>query len=173
MYYGKINKHDIANGEGVRVSLFVSGCPHKCKGCFNPETWDYDYGEEFTEDTFKEIIEALAPEHISGLTILGGEPLAPRNILDITALCVGIRRIYPNKTIWIYTGYTWEDVKDKVIYLGRYSYTRVFDYIDVLVDGRFILEEKDISLNFRGSRNQRIIDVPKSLSSRSVVLKEV
>lgn len=173
MYYGKINTHDIANGEGVRVSLFVSGCPHKCKGCFNPETWNYDYGEEFTVDTFKEIIEALAPEHISGLTILGGEPLAPRNILDITALCVGIRRIYPTKTIWLYTGYVWEDVKDEVVYLGRYSYTSIFDYIDVLVDGRFILEEKDISLKFRGSRNQRIIDVPKSLSSGSVVLKEV
>lgn len=165
MNYGKINKHDIANGEGVRVSLFVSGCPHRCKDCFNPETWSYEYGEEFTANTISEIINALEPEHISGLTILGGEPLAPTNVLSLLDLCSIVQYIYPNKTIWLYTGYDWEDIIE--------DDPRILDYIDVLVDGRFILEEKDISLKFRGSRNQRIIDVPKSLSSGSVVLKEV
>lgn len=166
MNYGKINKHDIANGEGVRVSLFVSGCPHHCKGCFNPETWNYFYGEEFTQETKLEIFRALGEDHNAGLTILGGEPLSPYNIKTVEGLCRSIRRLrvyFPKKTIWIYTGYTWDEVKD----------LEIMKYIDVLVDGRFIESKKDISLKFRGSTNQRIIDVPASLSSGSVVLKEV
>lgn len=162
MNYGKINKHDIANGEGVRVSLFVSGCPHHCKGCFNPETWDYDYGEEFTRYTLSELIDALKPHYIEGLTILGGEPLSHRHLFDVVGICLVVKSFYPNKSIWVYTGYKYEDIDPK--YLKD---------IDVLVDGRFIERFKDISLKFRGSSNQRIIDVPASLSSGSVVLKEV
>lgn len=164
MNYGKINKHDIANGEGVRVSLFVSGCPHHCKGCFNPETWDYNYGSEFTIDTYDEIINALIPDHIAGLTILGGEPLAEKNIELVTDICYYVKYIYRgDKSIWLYTGYDWEIIKNY----------KIMEYIDVLVDGRFIERFKDISLKFRGSANQRIIDVPASLSSGSMVLKEV
>lgn len=162
MYYGKLNKHDIANGEGVRVSLFVSGCPHRCKGCFNPETWDYNYGEPFTDDIVKELIKALRPAHIEGLTILGGEPLAEKNLWEVLGLCGAMKRLYPHKSIWVYTGYTYEELPPQLL-----------KDIDVLVDGRFIESKKDITLKFRGSSNQRIIDVPKSLKAGEVVLKEV
>lgn len=163
MYYGKINKHDIANGEGVRVSIFVSGCEHKCKGCFNPETWDFFYGDEFHADTYLEILKALDDDHIAGLTVLGGEPLHGRNRHMVTTLCGAIKRERPGKTIWLYTGFNYEEVKDLPI----------MEYIDVLVDGRFIESKKDISLKFRGSSNQRIIDVRASRLTGSVVLKEV
>ena len=158
--YGKINKTDIANGTGVRVSLFVSGCRNHCKGCFNPETWNFNYGDEFTVETVQEIYNALKPDYISGLTILGGDPFEPENIDLVTALCVMVKSHYPNKTIWIYTGYQYEDFKNHLI----------CNYIDVLVDGRFEIDEKDITLKFKGSRNQRIIDVPASRSSDSIVL---
>ena len=162
MNYGKINKTDIANGPGVRVSIFVSGCPHKCPGCFNPETWDYEYGETFTIKTIAEILDAMAPDYISGLTILGGEPLDDKNINDVTWLAVKANRYYPNKSIWVYTGGLYEKVKNAPI----------MRYIDVLVDGPFIEAKKDISLKFRGSRNQRIIDVQASRASGSVKLWE-
>lgn len=163
MYYGKINKTDIANGTGVRVSLFVSGCSHKCKGCFNREAWNYDYGEPFTYKTIAEILEALAPDHIAGLTILGGEPMDPENINTVAWLVLEARRKYPNKSIWIYTGYTWDMVKRDL----------VTDLIDVLVDGPFIEAQKDITLKFRGSKNQRIIDVQATKKSGDLVLLEV
>lgn len=163
MRYGKINKTDIANGTGVRVSLFVSGCRNRCKGCFNPETWDFNYGEEYTSETWYEILYAMSPDYIAGLSILGGDPFEPENIAEITYLCKDIREAYPDKTIWIYTGYLYEDLKD----------LEIMEYIDVLVDGRFIEAEKDLSLAFRGSRNQRIIDVPASRSSGSVTLKQL
>ena len=160
MRYGKINTLDIANGTGVRVSLFVSGCRNRCKGCFNPETWSFDYGEPFTLWTLEEILDALAPQFIDGLSILGGDPFEPENIEAVTDLCYEAKRFYPNKTIWIYTGYLYEDFKDLPI----------MEYIDVLVDGRFIEAQKDISLKFRGSTNQRIIDVQASRSSGTIKL---
>lgn len=163
MNYGKINKHDIANGVGVRVSLFVSGCRNRCKGCFNPETWAFDYGEPFTMKTVVEILAALKPEYISGLSILGGEPFEPENRDRIEQLCAWVKCLYPTKTIWIYTGYLYEDLKD----------LPVMGYADVLVDGQFIEAEKDLRLRFRGSRNQRIIDVQASRRAGSVVLLEL
>lgn len=160
MNYGKINKTDVANGPGVRVSLFVSGCRNRCKGCFNPETWDFNYGEEYTPDTFVEICSALRDNHISGLSILGGDPFEPENRLEVEATCATIKQHYPTKTIWIYTGYLYEDLKD----------LPVMEYIDVLVDGPFIESQKDLTLKFRGSKNQRIIDVQASRSSGTLKL---
>ncbi len=152
MNYGRINKNDIANGPGVRVSLFVSGCRNHCKGCFQPETWDFNYGEEFTLKTFLEIDNALDFEHITGLTILGGDPFEPENIEIVTELCRLVHINNRGKTIWIYTGYLYEDLKD----------LEIMNYIDVLVDGPFMENLKDISLQFRGSSNQRIIDIPRT-----------
>lgn len=160
MNFGKLNKTDIANGPGVRVSLFVSGCRNRCKGCFNPETWDFDYGEKYTADTFVEICSALRADHIAGLSILGGDPFEPENRLEVEATCATIKQNYPTKNIWIYTGYLYEDLKD----------LPVMRFVDVLVDGPFIESEKDLRLAFRGSRNQRIIDVQASRRAGSVVL---
>lgn len=158
MNYGRINKTDIANGPGVRVSLFVSGCRNHCKGCFQPETWDFNYGEEYDGvNTANDIVKALTPDYISGLSILGGDPMEPENIDEVTSLCYIVKLLFPNKTIWLYTGYTWEDI--------RIRYPEILNYIDVLVDGPFIEDLKDISLAFRGSSNQRIIDVPATLKT--------
>lgn len=160
MNYGKINKTDIANGTGVRVSLFVSGCRNHCKGCFQPETWNFEYGKFYTPLTKREIIKALAPEYISGLTVLGGDPLEPENYGAVLYLCKQVKELYPEKTIWLYTGYLYE----------VYAYSELMEYIDVLVDGKFIEELKDVSLKFRGSSNQRIIDVKKTRELGEVVL---
>jgi anaerobic ribonucleoside-triphosphate reductase activating protein len=170
MYYGALKKTDIANGPGVRVSLFVSGCRHHCKECFNPETWNFDYGEPFTEDTISEIMEALSPDYIKGITILGGEPFEPENQRGLLELYRTIRANYPKKTVWVYTGYTLErDLRS-----GGSVRTEVTDeilsMIDVLVDGEFVLEQKNITLKFRGSENQRIICVPESLATGRTVL---
>ena len=162
MYYGRIKKTDIANGPGIRVSLFVSGCRNHCKGCFQPETWDFNYGQEYDGvNTTNEIIEALSPEYISGLSILGGDPIERENISEVVTLCYLVKRLYPNKTIWLYTGYKYEDIAE--------MYPNVLEVIDVMVDGPFVEELKDISLVFRGSSNQRIIDVPESIRSGRVV----
>ena len=162
MYYGKIKKTDIANGPGVRVSLFVSGCRNHCKGCFQPETWSFNYGQEYDGvNTVNEIIEALSPEYISGLSILGGDPIERENISEVVTLCNLVKRLYPDKTIWLYTGYNYEDIAE--------IYPNVLEVIDVMVDGPFVEELKDISLVFRGSSNQRIIDVPESIRSGRVV----
>lgn len=158
MNYCSIKKTDIANGEGVRVSLFVSGCRNHCEGCFQPETWDFNYGKEFTEETEKEILEALKPSYISGLTVLGGEPFEPENQKVLTPFLQKVRSTYPEKNIWCYTGYIIE--KDLLPQTGRKhtnSTPIMLSCIDVLVDGPFIKEEKNISLAFRGSENQRII----------------
>lgn len=159
MNYATIKVVDVANGPGVRVSLFVSGCEHCCKGCFNPETWDFDYGEEYTDYTMRRILALCEPEHIKGLSILGGEPLHPRNEAAVRRLCCMFKRFYPDKTIWLYTGYLWEEIKQ--MYLLR--------YVDVLVDGPFNASLKDLNLLFRGSSNQRIIDVQRSLATKRVV----
>lgn len=170
MNYGEIKKTDIANGPGVRVSLFVSGCTHHCKGCFNPETWDFDYGNPFTEDTQEQIFKLLAPEYIAGLTVLGGEPFEPQNQRVLASFLKEARKRHPQKNIWCYTGY----LLDEELWKGSPARCEVTDemlsYLDVLVDGEFMQEEKDVSLRFRGSRNQRLIDVPESLNQGKVCL---
>ena len=149
MNYAEIKKVDIANGPGVRVSLFVSGCRNHCKGCFNPETWDFDYGRPFTRATEDEIIEALRPSWIQGLSILGGEPTEEENAAVLIPFLKRVRAVLPDKDIWLYSGYTYEVLRDK----------EILTLADVLVDGPFLLEQKDAGLAFRGSRNQRIIDL--------------
>lgn len=162
MNYGNIKNYDIADGPGVRVSLFVSGCRHHCKGCFNAETWDFQYGQPYTEETEKEILEALAPDYIQGFTLLGGEPFEPENQPELAKLLKKIRGSYPNKDIWCYSGYLY----DVDMVPGGKVFTEVTEEmlscIDVLVDGEFIEAEKDLSLVFRGSRNQRILLLAKA-----------
>lgn len=170
MNYATIKKHDIANGLGVRVSLFVSGCTHHCKGCFNPETWDFNYGKEFTEEVMNEVIAALAPDYISGLSLLGGEPFEPSNQAVLAPFLTRIKSLYPTKDIWCYSGYNFESdmLTGK---LGDSSITdEMLHNIDYLVDGEFVESLKDISLRFKGSSNQRIIDVQKSLAEDNLVL---
>lgn len=170
MNYCQIKKHDIADGLGVRVSLFVSGCTHHCKGCFQPETWDFEYGELFSEDTENEIIDALKPDYIKGLTLLGGEPFEPQNQKELLPFLKKLKEIYPKKDIWCYTGY----LMDKELLedsRARCEYTdEMLSLIDVLVDGEFVLEKRNLMLKFRGSENQRIIDVKKSLKEKNIVL---
>ena len=161
MNYAKIKPVDIANGEGVRVSLFVSGCSHKCKGCFNSELWDYSAGQEMTTEHLAEIMDLCSKPYISGLSLLGGEPLDPKNVDGVTGVAQLFKKYYHNKTIWCYTGYRFEEVK----------HLSIMKYIDVLVDGRFVQALKDPRLKFRGSSNQRIIDVKKSLGSGRIVLR--
>lgn len=146
MNYSKIKNYDVANGDGVRVTLFVSGCTKHCKGCFNPETWDFDNGLPFTNRVKYTILDMCEPDYISGLTLLGGEPLHPRNVEVVTDLMKAFKERFPQKTIWCYTGYRLEEVKD----------LPGLKYVDVLVDGEFVEELKDISLVFRGSSNQQI-----------------
>ena len=170
MNYGNIKFNDIANGEGVRVSLFVSGCTHHCKNCFNKETWDFDYGQPFTLETEQSIIDALRPEHINGLTLLGGEPMEPANQKALLPFIKRVKETYPNKTIWCYSGYLFDS---ELLSPSRAHCPwthELLSYIDVLVDGEFVEELKDITLRFKGSSNQRIIDVPASLQSSKVVL---
>ena len=161
MNYANIKKYDIADGPGVRVSLFVSGCRHHCKGCFNSEAWDFEYGRPYTAETEAEILEALKPGYIAGLTLLGGEPFEPENQVELVTLLRKVRETYPEKSIWSYTGF----VYDKDLVPGGRAYTDVTDemlsYLDVLVDGPFVEELKDITLQFRGSSNQRIIKMDK------------
>ena len=161
MNYSGIKSFSIENGTGVRVSLFVSGCRHHCKGCFNEETWDFEYGKRFTWETVHEIEELLANPNISGLSILGGDPMEPENRLEVIALCGYVRYKFPEKTIWMWTGYDF--IEDGLIDLP------IMKYIDVLIDGRFEEDKKDLSLAYRGSSNQRVIDVKKSLEHRCAI----
>lgn len=160
MNYSGIKYADIANGTGVRVSLFVSGCRNHCEGCFNKQTWDFNYGSKFTYETLNELIERVGREYISGITILGGEPFEPQNINTVTTIIMSMKQAYPHKDVWVYTGYLYENLKDY----------EAMKYIDILVDGRFIQDKKDISLKFRGSSNQRIIDVKKSLQKNETII---
>jgi len=165
MNYCMIKPFDIANGTGIRVSVFVSGCTHHCKGCFQPETWDFSYGEEFTEETVEKIFVMLRKPQIRGLTVLGGEPFEPENQKVLTPFLKRVKEEFKNKDIWCYTGYLF----DKELLLSsraRCEFTdEMLSYIDVLVDGRFVESQKNLMLKFKGSENQRIIDVKKSLKS--------
>ena len=159
MYYGKIRENDIANGSGVRVSLFVSGCRNHCKNCFQPETWDFHYGQPYTGEAEKHIIESLSHTYIQGLTLLGGEPFEPENQEVLVRLLRKVKAIYPEKDVWCYTGYTLEQVKQDGSHCRCAVTDEMLSLIDVLVDGRYEDELRDISLKFRGSSNQRLIDM--------------
>ncbi len=164
MNYGKIIYCDVANGEGCRTSLFVSGCTHHCPGCFNPETWAFDFGEPFDETVEKKIVDSLEPSHIAGLTILGGEPMEISNQEVLYPFLKKVKESVPDKTVWIYSGFTWEELNDRENRRCHGPHTKeILSMTDVLVDGRFIIEKKDITLAFRGSSNQRILDAKKSL----------
>lgn len=170
MNYGEIKNYDIANGEGVRVSLFVSGCTHHCKNCFNPETWSFEYGKPFTKETEDYIIECLSPDYIDGLSLLGGEPFEPQNQEVLLPFLRKVKNELPNKNIWCYTGYLF-DRELLSESRARCEFTdEMLSLIDVLVDGEFVQAMHDISLAFRGSSNQRIIDVQKSLETGEVKL---
>ena len=169
MNYATIKNCDIANGPGVRVSLFVSGCTHRCPGCFNEVAWDFAYGQPFTEETVQMILNMLRPHYIQGLTLLGGEPFEPQNQPAVVQLLRRVREELPEKSIWAFSGYLF----DRDILSGRLGDTSEYlSYLDVLVDGPFVEAKKNLSLRFRGSENQRLIDVKKSLASGSVVLWE-
>ena len=203
MYYGNIKKTDIADGPGVRVSLFVSGCTHHCKGCFQPETWDFEYGLPYTKRTQEEILTALSPSYIAGLTLLGGEPFEPENQRELTVLLRRVREEFPQKNVWCYTGYKYEELTENRDILKGYAAqdtsdvtedplcpdkaspentfkqspvcevtSEMISLIDVLVDGEFVEGQKNIMLKFRGSENQRLIDLRKTISSGSIVLWE-
>ena len=169
MNYANIKTYSIENGTGVRVSLFVSGCTHHCKDCFNEQAWDFEYGNPFTADTENAVIEALAPDYMAGITLLGGEPMEPVNQRGLLPLLKRIRKELPQKTVWAYTGYVYEDLLE-----GGRAHCEVTEDLlslcDILVDGPFIAEKKNISLRFRGSENQRIIDLKATRETGKVVL---
>ena len=172
MYYSVIKPVDIADGVGVRVSLFVSGCTHHCKGCFQPRTWAFDYGQPYTKETEEQLLSLLAPSYIRGLTLLGGEPMEPDNQRALLPLLQRVREELPQKDIWCYSGYTLEELKGDS--RARCEVTdEMLSLIDVLVDGEFVEEKRNISLKFRGSENQRLIDLKKTLAQGSVVAYEL
>lgn len=172
MNYADIKKIDVANGEGVRVSVFVSGCNHHCKGCFNQCAWDFNYGKKFTEKEEQQIIDYMNHDYISGLSLLGGEPLEPRNQEGLLPLVKKVKEKFPNKDIWCYTGFDFE--KDVVEKMAKNNETtrELLKYIDIIVDGKFEEDKKDLKLQFRGSSNQKIVDVKKSLQTGKIV-KEI
>lgn len=172
MKYAKIKKCDVANGPGVRVSLFVSGCNHHCKNCFNREAWDFNYGQEFTKNEQNEIIDDLKPEYITGLSLLGGEPFERTNQEGLVPLLKKVKQAYPDKKIWCYTGFTFDKqiLGEMIEKENRESTKEMLNNIDYIVDGRFVEELKDPKLRFRGSSNQRIIDVKKSLEQNEIVI---
>lgn len=164
MKYAQIREMDVTNGSGIGVALFTQGCPYHCKNCFNPETWDFDKGIDWTKETENNIIELLKPKYITRLSILGGEPLVERNIAPLTALLKRVKGIYPDKQVWLYTGGDFEVLEG--------LYEEIFQYIDILIDGRYIDDLRDYKLKWRGSSNQRIIDVQKSLKEGETILYE-
>jgi anaerobic ribonucleoside-triphosphate reductase activating protein len=172
MNYAEIKWTDIANGEGVRISLFVSGCTHHCKNCFNEVAWDFSYGKPFDEEIQQKILSFLGESYIAGLSILGGEPLEPENQAGLLPFVEEVRKRYPQKDIWCYTGWTFDPVTGELCEKQKNTpYTRrLISLFDVLVDGAFIEELKKITLKFRGSSNQRVLDVKKSLEEKQAVL---
>lgn len=170
MYYGNIKKYDIANGEGVRISLFVSGCTNHCKNCFQPETWDFAYGKPYTKETEAEILDFLKNDFCKGLSLLGGDPFEFSNQEELVKLCKKAKELYPNKDIWAWTGFILDqDLLDGGRRHGPMT-DELLSYIDVLVDGPFVEEKKNIQLAFRGSENQRVIDLKKSLAQNEIIL---
>ena len=165
MHYGAIRTCDIANGIGIRVTLFVSGCTNHCKGCFQPETWDFNYGQEYTQETEKTLLEALSKPNRAGLTLLGGEPFEPENQRVLVGLIRKVKEQYPDKNIWAYTGFTYENLRDPSFVKHCEVTDEILDNIDILVDGRFEEELKDLSLEFRGSSNQRILNLKEMRDS--------
>ena len=172
MHYGNIKNCDVANGEGVRVTLFVSGCTNRCEHCFQPETWDFYYGEEFTPAVKDKIIAMLAPSYINGLTILGGEPFEPQNQRSLLPFLKRVREVYPNKTIWVFSGFTYEELTREGSHPRCECTDDILDNIDVLVDGRYEHDKRNLMLKFRGSSNQRLIDMKKTRAVGKVILLE-
>lgn len=170
MHYSTIKDCDIANGIGVRITLFVSGCTNHCKNCFQPQTWDFDFGEPFTEETEEKLLEMLKPDYINGLTLLGGEPMEPQNQRALVPFLKRVRKAYPNKNIWCFTGFTYEILKTDGSHPRCEVTDEMLSLIDVLVDGRYVDELKDLTLQFRGSSNQRLIDMVKTRENGEVTL---
>ncbi len=169
MNYGAIKKCDIANGVGVRTVLFVSGCTHHCKGCFQPETWNFDYGERYTKETEDEIIESLRPDYVDGITLLGGEPFEPENQRELVKLLRRIKKELPQKTVWSFSGFTYEELTGDSRAVCEVT-NEMLSMLDVLVDGEFVEAQRNISLRFRGSENQRLIDMNKTRKEGKIVL---
>lgn len=172
MNYCNIKDCDIADGPGVRVTLFVSGCTNHCKGCFQPETWNFNYGDEFTKDVEDKLIKLLEPHYIAGLTLLGGDPFEPSNQIALLPFVRRVRECFPEKSIWAYSGFTYEELKMDGAHPRCEATDELLGLLDVLVDGRFVEEKKDLRLRFRGSSNQRIIDVKKTIACGKIVLWE-
>ena len=172
MNYGEIKFYDIANGTGVRTSLFVSGCRNCCEDCFNRETWSFDFGKPYTKETENAIIESLKPDYIAGLSVLGGEPFEQENQPEVLNLIRRVKRELPGKTVWIYSGFTFEEILSGSRASGKTA-EEILSLADVLVDGRFDKTKKNVSLKFKGSENQRIIDLERSLSQKKVVIEEL
>ena len=170
MYYGEIKNCDIANGEGVRVTLFVSGCTNRCEGCFQPQTWDFCYGQPFTKETEDKILDMLKADYIDGLTLLGGEPFEPENQRTLLPFVKRVKKQYPHKSIWAFTGFTIERLWSEEPHPRCEATDELLSMIDVLVDGRFEKDKKNIRLRFRGSENQRLLDLPKTLAEKKPVL---
>ena len=170
MYYADVKSIDVANGPGVRVSLFVSGCTHHCKECFNQETWDFNYGQPFTTETTEQLLRLSDKPYIAGVTILGGEPMEPKNQESVRPLLEEFRERFPAKSVWMYSGYTFEELTGEI---QSRCFTKetvhILSLLDVLVDGEFISEKKDLGLRFRGSSNQRILNMPASLAARRAI----
>lgn len=170
MYYGEIKNCDIANGIGVRVTLFVSGCTNRCKGCFQPETWDFSYGKPYTKETEDSLIELLRPSYITGLTLLGGEPFEPSNQRELVNLLHRVKSELPSKNVWAFSGFTLESLLEREPHPRCEVTDEMLSMIDVLVDGKFEEDKKDISLRFRGSSNQRIIDMNATREAGGIIL---
>lgn len=170
MHYGEIKNCDIANGVGVRVTLFVSGCTNHCEQCFQPQTWAFDYGQPFTRQTEEQLLQLMAPSYVDGLTLLGGEPFEPENQRALLPFVQRVKQCYPQKTVWAYSGFVLEQLQTPGHYANCEATQALLALVDVLVDGRFVAAEKDISLRFRGSKNQRLIDMNRTREAGHVVL---
>lgn len=166
MNYHNIKHDDMNNGDGIRVTLFVSGCEHHCHNCQNPQTWDYNSGIEFDENAFNELCIEMDKDYISGITFSGGDPLAPQNVEKVKDIVVNLKKLFPSKTVWMYTGYKYE----QLLFEGKHDVIQILKHIDVLVDGRYVEDKRDVSLKWRGSSNQRVLDMQKSLIKGKEVL---
>ena len=172
MHYGEIKVCDVANGPGVRVTLFVSGCTNRCEGCFQPQTWAFDFGKPFTAETENYILEQLAPSYIKGLTVLGGEPFEPSNQAALLPFLRRYKAQYPDKNLWMFSGFTFEEMTTPGHHANCPETAEILNMVDVLVDGRFVLAQRDLTLRFRGSRNQRLLDMPATLKAGKATLWE-